>query len=126
MKICFTVNSSPWSKFKGGGQITVHHLASAISGKGHEVHVLYSKCRSERVKPPEVNYRIHWVRHFNMATINLNIFSFAQTLSALAAQENFNIIHGNSEEAFFSSGVCRKHYVACFFTSHAPFIPRTG
>lgn len=126
MKICLTVNSSPWSKFKGGGQIAVHHLASAISRKGHEVHVLYSKCPGEPVTPPDVNYKIHWVRHYNFATLNLNIFSFAQTLSPLAARENFDIIHGNAEEAFFAAGICRKTNAACFFTSHAPFIPRTG
>ena len=62
--------------FKGGGQIAVHFLASALSDLGHEVHVIYSKQPSEKIKIC-TNYNIHWVRHFNVATINLNIFSFA-------------------------------------------------
>ncbi|MFQ5716177.1 MAG: glycosyltransferase family 4 protein [Nitrospinales bacterium] len=126
MKICLTVNSSPWSRFKGGGQIAVHRLAAALCQKGQEVHVLYSKCPGEAVAPPPVDYKIHWVRHFNLATFNLNIFSFAQTLSPLAAREKFDVIHGNAEEAFFHAGICRKYNAACFFTSHAPFIPPTG
>jgi hypothetical protein len=36
MKICLTVNSSPWSEFKGGGQLTVHELACALSAQGEE------------------------------------------------------------------------------------------
>jgi len=126
MKICLTVNSSPWSRFKGGGQIAVHHLASALARKGHTVHVLYSRSPGERVVPPPVDYKIHWVRHFNCATLNLNIFSFARTLAPLAARERFDVIHGNAEEAFFHAGICRKQNAACFFTSHAPFIPPTG
>jgi len=126
MKICLTVNSSPWSRFKGGGQIAVHHLASALVRKGHEVHVLYSRSPGEAVAPPPVDYKIHWVRHFDFATLNLNIFSFARTLSPLAARQRFDVIHGNAEEAFFHAGICRRTGAACFFTSHAPFIPPTG
>lgn len=126
MKICLTVNSSPWSRFKGGGQIAVHHLASALVRKGHEVHVIYSRGPGERADPPPVDYKIHWARHFNFATLNLNIFSFAKILSPLAARERFDVIHGNAEEAFFHAGICRRTGAACFFTSHAPFIPPTG
>jgi len=59
MKICLTIYSSPWSKFKGGGQIAVHHLACALQRMGHDVHVLYSKSPGEKIsaKPP---YTVHW------------------------------------------------------------------
>lgn len=122
MKICLTVNSSPWSRFKGGGQIAVHHLAEALSRKGHDVLVLYSITPGEAIKKPHVPYRIRWVRHFNAATFNLNVFSFAWELYCL--NESFDVVHGNAEEACFASWVCGDS--AYYFTSHAPWIPPTG
>jgi glycosyltransferase involved in cell wall biosynthesis len=126
MKLCLTVNSSPWSRFKGGGQIAVHHLATALARRGHEVHVLYSKSRGESFPCPETLYRIHWVRHFGVATFNFNIFSFAWALWRLVRRERFDIVHGNAEEALFNACICRSAGTTAFFTSHAPFIPPTG
>lgn len=126
MKICLTVNSSPWSRFKGGGQIAVHCLASALSGRGHEVTVIYSKSPGEKVVPPPVPYRIVWARHFNVATLNLNIFSFAWALWRLTRKERFDAIHGNAEEAFFFARIASARGAAFFFTSHSPCIPATG
>ncbi|PIQ97284.1 MAG: hypothetical protein COV67_04960, partial [Nitrospinae bacterium CG11_big_fil_rev_8_21_14_0_20_56_8] len=105
MKICLTVNSSPWSRFKGGGQLAVHHLACAFARKGQEVHVVYSRTAGEN---PEVRvpYRIHWVRHFNCATLNLNIFSYARALEILCPRHRFDIVHGNAEESFFADRAC--------------------
>ena len=100
MKICLSINSSPWSRFKGGGQIAVHYLASSLSKLGHEVHVIYSKQSREKIDVV-VNYNIHWVRHFNIATINLNIFSFGVKAWQLNRKHKFDIFHGNAEEAFF-------------------------
>ena len=90
MKICLTINSSPWSAFKGGGQLAVHHLACSLFSKGHQVHVLYSKYPHEQFNI-EVPYEIHWVHHYDFATINLNIFSFSNVLGPLAEKENFNV-----------------------------------
>ncbi len=125
MKICLSVNSSPWSRFKGGGQIAVHLLATALSKLGHEVHVIYSKQPTEKIEA-SANYNIHWVRHFNVATINLNIFSFGLKAWQLARKHKFDIFHGNAEEACFFHLVCSNESTAQIFTSHAPFIPRTG
>ena len=86
MKICLTINSSPWSAFKGGGQLAVHHLACSLFSKGHQVHVLYSKYPHEQFSI-EVPYEIHWVHHYNFATFNLNIFSFSNVLGPLAGKE---------------------------------------
>lgn len=125
MKICLTVNSSPWSKFKGGGQIAVHQLACALKDKGADVHVLYSKGVDEN-PTPDVPYKIHWTRHYDFATVNLNIFSFARALEYLAKVEQFDIIHGNAEEAFFADTICRQNKSSFVFTSHTPHIPQTG
>lgn len=125
LKICLTIFSSPWSRFKGGGQIAVHQLACALHRQGCEVHVLYSKEPGEKIEP-EVPYKIHWTRRFNIATINLDIFSFGWTLNRLVRRERFDIVHGNAEESFFSSWICRRHNAIPFFTSHAPYVPGTG
>ena len=125
MKICLTIYSSPWSEFKGGGQIAVHHLACALQRMGHEVHALYSKSPGEKIsaKPP---YTVHWTSHFNCATLNLDIFSYYRAMKRLMKWERFDILHGNAEEAFFASDIARTFKAGYLFTSHANMIPETG
>ncbi len=123
MKICLTVNSSPWSRFKGGGQIAVHCLAEALCRLGHEVHAIYSKCPGETVEP-HASYKIHWARHYNFATLNLNIFSYAALIRRLARREKFDVVHCNAEEGFLFKRACPG--IARVFTNHAPYIPSTG
>ena len=125
MKICLTINSSPWSMFKGGGQLAVHHLACALSTKGHEVHALYSKFPNEHFEV-EVPYKVHWAQHHDFATVNLNIFSYSKVLAPLAAKEKFDVIHGNAEEACGVGNIAARIKAAYVFTSHAPNIPTTG
>ena len=125
MKICLTINSSPWSAFKGGGQLAVHHLACSLFSKGHQVHVLYSKYPHEQFNI-EVPYEIHWVRHYDFATINLNIFSFSNVLGPLAGKEKFDVIHGNAEEAYWTGKIAKRNKSTYVFTSHTPNIPITG
>jgi glycosyltransferase involved in cell wall biosynthesis len=125
MKICLTINSSPWSKFKGGGQLAVHHLACALSEKGHEVHALYSKYPDENFEM-EVPYKVHWAQHHDFATVNLNIFSYSKVLAPLAAREKFDVIHGNAEEACGVGNIAARIKATYVFTSHTPNIPTTG
>jgi len=125
LKICLTINSSPWSAFKGGGQLAVHHLACSLFSKGHQVHVLYSKYPHEQFNI-EVPYEIHWVRHYDFATINLNIFSFSNVLGPLAEKEKFDVIHGNAEEAYWTGKIAKRNKSTYVFTSHTPDIPITG
>ena len=125
LKICLTINSSPWSAFKGGGQLAVHHLACALSAKGHDVHALYSKHPDEKIEV-EVPYQVHWAQHHDFATVNLNIFSYPKVLAPLARKEKFDVIHGNAEEAFGVGNIAARTKAAYVFTSHAPNIPNTG
>ena len=125
MKICLTINSSPWSMFKGGGQLAVHHLACSLSAKGHEVHALYSKYSDEHFEVG-VPYKIHWAQHHDFSTFNLNIFSYSKVLAPLAAKEKFDVIHGNAEEACGVGNIAGRIKAAYVFTSHAPNIPTTG
>ncbi len=105
--------------------MAVHQLACALHRQGCEVHVLYSKEPGEKLAP-EVPYQIHWTRRFNVATVNLDIFSFAWSLNRLMRRERFDVVHGNAEESFFASWLCRKFNAIAFFTSHAPYVPPTG
>jgi len=125
LKICLTINSSPWSAFKGGGQLAVHNLACSLFSKGHQVHVLYSKYPHEQFNI-EVPYEVHWVHHYDFATINLNIFSFLNVLGPLAGKEKFDVIHGNAEESFWSGKISKNNNSTYVFTSHTPYIPMTG
>ena len=125
MKICLTINSSPWLIFKGGGQLAVHHLACSLSAKGHEVHALYSKYSDEHFEV-DVPYKIHWAQHHDFSTFNLNIFSYSKVLAPLAAKEKFDVIHGNAEEACGIGNIAGRIKAAYVFTSHAPNIPTTG
>jgi glycosyltransferase involved in cell wall biosynthesis len=125
LKICLTINSSPWSAFKGGGQLAVHHLACALSAKGHEVHALYSKYPHEKIEE-DVPYKVHWAFHHDFATINFNFLSYSKELRALIKTEKFDVIHGNAEEAYHFSLIARLNRSAYVFTSHAPNIPTTG
>lgn len=125
LKICLTINSSPWSEFKGGGQLAVNHLACALSKKGHEVHALYSKKPYEKFEV-EVPYKVHWAEHHDFATVNLNIFSYPKVLAPLARKEKFDVIHGNAEEAYAVGNIAARTKAAYIFTSHAPNIPTTG
>lgn len=125
MNICLTVNSSPWSSFKGGGQISVHYLATYLSNKGCKVWVIYTGSGKETI-PPSLNYQAIFARHFNVKTLNLNIFSVPLEILKLSRKVKIDILHGNGEEAFFHSYL--KKFISCKFvlTSHSPFIPPTG
>ena len=125
MKICLTIYSSPWSAFKGGGQLSVHYLACALKRMGHDVHVLYSRSPGEKISenPP---YTVHWTSHFNFATLNLDIFSFSRALKRLMKWERFDIVHGNAEEAFFANDIARNFRAGYLFTNHSCAIPATG
>ncbi len=125
MKILLTITSSPWSRFKGGGQLAVHRLALALHRARHEVHVLYSKLSGDCTKP-NVPYRLHWTRGFDVATVNLDIFSFAYAINRLARRHDFDIIHGNAEESFFTACIAQRYGIPFVFTSHANIIPATG
>ena len=120
-----TINSSPWSAFKGGGQLAVHNLACALSSKGHDVHALYSKYPHEKFEP-ETPYKVHWAFHHDFATINFNFLSYSKKLRSLAKAEKFDVIHGNAEEAYHFGLIARLNGAAYVFTSHAPNIPATG
>lgn len=122
MRILLTANGSPWTRNKGGGTLAVHHLAVALTKLGHEVTVLYGRGPGDPFEP-DLSYSVEWARYFDVATINLNIFSFRAKLQHLLNTGHFDLIHGNGAEAFFAPELCRKAGIPFFYTSHANFLP---
>ena len=125
MNICLTVNSSPWSSFKGGGQIAVHYLATYLAKNNCNVWVIYTGNGQEQIES-SLNYHAIFVRHFNVKPLNLNIFYVAFQAFKLSRKIKIDIIHGNGEEAFFISLVKKLTGDKFTLTSHSPFIPKTG
>ena len=125
MNICLTVNSSPWSGFKGGGQIAVHYLATYLAKNNCNVWVIFTG-NNRRQIPSSLNYNAIFARHFNIATLNLNIFSVAFQALKLSRKVHLNIIHGNGEESFFIPYLAKLAGSKFILTSHSPFIPETG
>ncbi len=125
MNICLTVNSSPWSSFKGGGQIAVHYLATHLAKNGCKVWVIYTGNNGRQI-PSSLNYNAIFARHFNIATLNLNIFSVVYQILKLSRKVQLDIIHGNGEEAYFLPFIKKITSSKFVLTSHSPFIPRTG
>jgi|TARA_B100002003_G_scaffold179347_1_gene167313 glycosyltransferase involved in cell wall biosynthesis len=125
MNICLTVNSSPWSGFKGGGQIAVHYLATYLAKNGCKVWVIYTGNNGRQI-PSSLSYNAIFAKHFNVKTINLNIFSVAFQVFKLSRKVQLDIIHGNGEETFFLPFIKKITGSKFVLTSHSPFIPQTG
>lgn len=125
MNICLTVNSSPWSGFKGGGQIAVHYLATYLAKNNCNVWVIYTG-NNRRQIPSSLNYNAIFAKHFNVKTINLNIFSVAFQVFKLSRKVQLDILHGNGEEAYFIPYLAKLAGSKFVLTSHSPFIPETG
>tara|TARA_Y100000031_G_C8172603_1_gene362537 strand:+ start:312 stop:944 length:633 start_codon:yes stop_codon:yes gene_type:complete len=125
MNICLTGNSSPWSGFKGGEQIAVHYLATYLTKNNCNVWVIYTGKINEQTLP-KLNYNAIFAKHFNIKTLNLNIFSVAFQFFKLSRETQIDIIHGNGEDAFFIPFLAKLAGSKFVLTSHSPFIPQTG
>ncbi len=126
MKICLTVHSSPWSSFKGGGQLAVHHLAQQLALMGQQVWVIYSMENTLNNLTPDVAYSIIRVNHIDVKTLNFNAISIARAVYKLGKEVELDIIHGNGEEAFFLPWVANILKTKFVCTSHAPTIVDRG
>ena len=63
--VIMTCNYSPWSAYSGGGQKSVHMLATAMAKQGLRVAVVYSKGIGEKIKShPAPAYDVHWAGFF--------------------------------------------------------------
>jgi glycosyltransferase involved in cell wall biosynthesis len=59
--VILTCNYSPWSRYKGGGQKSVHMLACELAASGKSVCVVFSKAPWESIDvPPRLPYHVRW------------------------------------------------------------------
>lgn len=109
LHVLHTVDYSPWSRFHGGAQHLVHHLACALARRGHRVEVVFTKPPWERVTPPtELPYRLSWapfvgwrsVRHASLRPLNAFTVAAAvrRRLRRVPADRPL-VLHGHGEEA---------------------------
>lgn len=102
--VIMTCNYSPWSAYSGGGQKSVHMLATAMAKQGLRVAAVYSKAPWERIRVPAgTAYAVHWAGFFALKpSISsplrfLNGILFRSKLRALSSPGT--VIHANGDEA---------------------------
>ena len=125
MKICFTTNSSPWTKFHGGGQIFVHNVAEKLSSKGHQVTVIYT---GPGVKPssgiPACGYRVEWAMFIGYPWTakfrQLNSITVYNKLKSLKKKSGFDVVNSVGSESLFIPGFCRPRKIPFFVSIEHP------
>lgn len=102
--VIMTCNYSPWSSYSGGGQKSVHMLATAMVKQGLRVAVVYSKSLWQKAPAhPASLYDVHWAGFFAFKpSISsplrfLNGILFWRKLRALSSSRT--VIHANGDEA---------------------------
>jgi glycosyltransferase involved in cell wall biosynthesis len=124
--VIMTCNYSPWSAYSGGGQKSVHMLATAMVKQGLRVAAVYSKGPWENVRArPETAYDVHWAGFFAFKpTISsplrfLNGILFWRKVRALSSSRT--VIHANGDEASLFSLIPNK--ARFIYTNRYPEFP---
>lgn len=115
--VVITCNYSPWSRYKGGAQKSVHMLASAMAAEGKRVCVVFSKVPWENIPlPPDLPYSVRWaffiaVRPGVSSPLRfLNGLPFLLTARGLCGPET--LIIGNGDEASLLSLIRSRRLLA--------------
>lgn len=125
LKICFTTNSSPWTKFHGGGQIFVHNLAQHLVQRGHEVSVIYTGPFSVKERAtPSCTYNLEWAPYigypYTGKVRQFNAFTVYHKLRSLFPTHKFHIINSVGSEAFLLPNLCKTHRCPLFISIEHP------
>lgn len=107
LRVIYTTNYSPWSRYFGGGQLSTHHLACGMARLGHDVHVIYSKAPLETPPVPSgLPYKLHWASlpgfrsSRSMPLRPLVAHSVCRIAEELIAGSDAPVVlHANGEEA---------------------------
>ncbi|HLP42221.1 MAG TPA: glycosyltransferase family 4 protein, partial [Fibrobacteria bacterium] len=123
--VVLTSNYSPWSRYSGGGQKSVHMVASALARQGLKVAVLYSTAPWEKVDHPPLPYDVRWACFFGLKPGISSPFRFLNGLSFLFAARRLagpgTVLHGNGDEASLLWMIRRKRRFV--FTNRYPEFP---
>jgi glycosyltransferase involved in cell wall biosynthesis len=124
--VILTANHSPWSRYSGGGQKSVHMVASEMARQGLRVAVVFSKAPWEKVSPPAgLPYDLHWAAFLafqpgiSSPLRFLNGIPFWFKVSALSSERT--VLHGNGDEASLLWAVRRKRKFV--YTNRYPEFP---
>ena len=105
MRIALTVNFSPWSRYRGGGQRSTHQLASALARRGHDVSVVFTKPPWEAISvPSDLPYQVRWATLFDLTSRRaaplrpLSALSVARSLRELSRERALSVVHAQGEE----------------------------
>ena len=125
LRICFTSNSSPWTKFHGGGQVFVHNIAEQLARMGHLVTVLYTGPRDRRLLAPRVcSYNREWALYlgypFTAKLRQLNSLTVYYKLLQLDKKYDFQIVNALGGEALLIPKFCRDRGTYFFFSVEHP------
>ena len=102
--VVITSNYSPWSRYRGGGQKSVHMLACAMANAGKRVCVVYSKGPWENVAVPAgLPYQVRWARFIGIRPGISSPLRFLNGLTFLPVVRRLcgprTLIIGNGDEA---------------------------
>jgi glycosyltransferase involved in cell wall biosynthesis len=102
--VILTCNYSPWSRYSGGGQKSVHMLAGEMARQGLKVAAVYSKAPWESIAPhAETIYDERWAGFFavrpgvSSPLRFLNGILFYFKVRSLSSRKT--VLHGNGDEA---------------------------
>ena len=124
--LILTANYSPWSRYSGGAQKSVHMIAMEMARSGLKVAVVYSRGPFEKVaEPAGLPYDVHWAPFLALRPgISsplrfLNGIPFWFTVRRLSSPGT--VVHGNGDEASLLWLIRRrKRFV---FTNRYPEFP---
>jgi glycosyltransferase involved in cell wall biosynthesis len=130
LRLALTTNYSPWSPYAGGGQRSTHKIAVALSARGHDVTVVYTRPPGEKTPvPDDVPYKIRWATFFARKSRReapgrpLNAFSVAHVVSRLHREDPLDALHGNGEESVLAVRALRRQGVVTVVTPRYPNLP---
>lgn len=104
MHIVLTVNFSPWSRFKGGAQYSIHYLAEALVERGHEVDVFFTKGIGDDPQPDSrPSYHVNWVTlpvwHYKRNSLVRAICPFFMVNAVRAKLRDGSVVMSAGDEA---------------------------
>lgn len=130
MRVIYTIDYSPWSAYGGGAQHSTHNLAAAMSRRGHDVSVVYTKPPWEHVEvPPDLPYTVHWAPFLDLWSRRraplrpLNAFTVARTVRRLIEPGTATIVHSQGEEGGRIDHLRPDHSFGFVATPHDPHYP---
>lgn len=130
MNIILTVNYSPWSSYSGGGQNSTHNIATALSSRGNDVTVVYTKPPWEKVMIPEgINYSIRWAFFFGFrSTVSaifrpLNAISVRFMVNKILKEKYIDVVHSQGEEGALIPGLKKRYNFRFVVTPRYPAFP---